>query len=222
MSIATLILGKSGIGKTASIRNVDPSKTLLIQTIKKPLPFRSRDWVYFDADKQRGNIFVTDDFSKIIKAMEKTSKKIIIIDDFQYMMANEFMRRSAQKGYDKFTEIADHALGVMSKASTLGDDARVYCLSHAEESEVTGSIKMKTIGKLLDEKITPEGLFTTVLRATYVDGEYKFATSNNGLDTTKSPMGMFETQYIDNDLAYVDQQICSYYGINEPTEDEQS
>lgn len=204
MAITTMVLGKSGTGKSRSMLNLNPADVALIQAIKKPLPFRSKEW----------KPFPTDDHSKIIQSMYKATqagRKIIIIDDFQYLMANEFMRRSDERGYDKFTEIAKHAWEVITHANSLPDDVRVYILSHTEESD-SGQIKIKTIGKMLDEKITLEGMVTIVLR-THIDGDkYFFATQNNGSDTVKSPEGLFESRYIDNDLALVDKAITDYYG----------
>ena len=214
MSIATLILGKSGTGKSTSLRNLVPAETLLLQVIRKPLPFRSTGWSYWDKDNNpTGNIFVSERWDTIIKIMRGTKRKVIVVDDFQYLLANEYMRRTDEKGYDKFTDIAKHAWEVMSAASDLAPDVRVYLLSHVEENESTGAMKMKTIGKMLDEKITPEGLVTIVLRTTVEDGQYKFLTRNNGMDTTKSPMGLFTEDRIDNDLAKVDAAIADYYGI---------
>lgn len=216
MSIATLILGKSGTGKSTSLRNLVPAETLLLQVIRKPLPFRSTGWSYWDKDNNpTGNIFVSERWDTIIKIMRGTKRKVIVVDDFQYLLANEYMRRTDEKGYDKFTDIAKHAWEVMSVASGLPPDVRVYLLSHVEENESTGAMKMKTIGKMLDEKITPEGLVTIVLRTTVEDGRYKFMTRNNGMDTTKSPMGLFDEDKIDNDLAVVDAAIADYYGITE-------
>ena len=215
MSIATLILGKSGTGKSYSLRNLDPADTLLIQIVRKPLPFKSAGWSRFDKERNPGgNIIVSERWETIIKAMRATRRRVIVIDDFQYLLANEFMRRSEEKSFDKFTEIARHAWEVMMAASDLPDDVRVYLLSHIEENESTGAMKMKTIGKLLDEKITPEGLVTIVLRTTVEDRQHYFVTQNNGLDTTKSPAGMFETDRIPNDLAMVDAAVCAYYGID--------
>lgn len=215
MSISTLILGSSGSGKSTSLRNLDASNTLLIQVVGKPLPFKSKDWRKFDKDSNpTGNVFVTDHWEMITKLVSKTKRKIIVIDDFQYVLANEFMRRSDETGFGKFTDIGRHAWEVMTAINSLPDDVRVYVLSHTEEAE--GRTKMKTIGKMLDEKITPEGLFTIVLRAGTTDGRFYFATRNNGSDTTKAPIGLFDEDQIDNDLAYVDAAICSYYDLSTP------
>lgn len=213
MSTSTLILGPSGSGKSTSMCNLDPVNTLLIQVVRKPLPFRSEKWKHFDKEKQpNGNIFVTDGWETIIKLSKGTRRKVIVIDDFQYLLANEFMRRSDERGFDKFTEIGRHAWEVIMALNNLAPDVRVYVLSHTQEEE-SGRVKMKTIGKMLDEKITPEGLFTIVLRAESSDNEYKFRTRNSGNDTTKAPMGMFDSDRIDNDLAAVDDVITEYYGL---------
>lgn len=188
-------------------------EVLLIQALKKPLPFRSKEWAHYDKEKApKGNIHVRDDSELIIKAMQSTKKKIIILDDFQYVLANEFMRRSAETGYSKFSEIGKHAWDILIAAAELPDDVRVYILAHTETTE-TGKIKAKTIGKMLDDKITLEGMLTIVLRTSVINGNYLFSTQNNGSDTVKSPMGLFEDETIENDLAAVDAAIQEYYSI---------
>lgn len=119
MSIATLIIGESGTGKTSSLRNFNAADTLLIQPVKKPIPFKSAGWAYINSDNVAGNILVTDDSNRIIAAMKKTRRKVIILDDFQYVLANEYMRRSEERGYDKFTDIGRHAWDILSAASAL-------------------------------------------------------------------------------------------------------
>ncbi len=216
MSIACMILGESGTGKTTSLRNLDPGQTLLIQAVKKPLPFKATGWGYFDKDKNpKGNIFVSDRSDTILKLMGKTSRKIIVVDDWQYILANEFMRRSDERGYDKFTDIGRHAWDILMAAGALADDVRVYVLAHTATDEF-GKTRIKTIGKMLDEKITPEGLVTICLRTAVVDGTYLFSTRNNGADTTKAPMGLFEADQIPNDLAAVDAALCEYYQLTQP------
>lgn len=215
MSIVTMILGESGTGKSASLRNFDPEQTMLIQAVSKPLPFKSKGWSKFSKETPKGSIFITDKAGDIINLMKKTRRKVIVLDDFQYVMANEFMRRSDERGFDKFTEIGKNAWDILTAAAALPEDVRVYILSHVETND-SGRTKIKTIGKMLDEKITLEGMVTIVLRTSVRDGQYLFSTRNNGSDTTKSPMGLFDTEQIDNDLAQVDAAIFSYYELTEP------
>ena len=217
MSIATMILGQSGTGKTASLRNLKPADTLLIQAVKKPLPFRSKEWRPCTKADPAGSILITDQSATIVGAMQRTKKPVIVIDDFQYILANEFMRRvldqeTGNAAFAKYNEIARHAWDILMAAGKLSDEVRVYILAHTQTDDA-GHVKAKTIGKLLDEKITLEGLLTIVLRTAVVNGNYVFSTQNSGLDTVKSPIGMFETDHIDNDLAAVDAAITDYYQL---------
>ncbi|MGL5001973.1 MAG: AAA family ATPase, partial [Casimicrobium sp.] len=167
MSTACMVIGESGSGKTTSLRNLKGEDVFLIQAVAKPLPFKSVGW----------KPWVKDDADSIIAAMrnEKMTKKIVVIDDWQYIMANEFMRRSNERGYDKFTDIAKHAWEILRTATSLKDDVRVYFLAHSDTDE-QGKTRSKTIGKLLNEKITVEGLLTIVLRAQVVNGPHIFST----------------------------------------------
>lgn len=211
MSIATLILGQSGTGKSTSLRNLNPSDVLLIQSIKKPLPFKSKDWK--PLTKEGGSIYVSDNSEKIIDAMKRCPHKIIVIDDLQYIMANEYMRRAQETGFNKFTEIGKKTWDIFNAASALADDKRVYLLSHTEEGD-SGKTKIKTIGKMLDEKITLEGMVTVCLQTAIINEQFVFMAKNNGQNTVKSPIGLFESEHIENDLNAVDQAICAYYEIN--------
>ena len=131
MSIATLVLGQSGTGKSASLRNLDPADTLLIQAVKKPLPFRASTWSYFNKDTNHsGNIFVTDQSAQIVKLMKGTKRSVIVLDDFQYILANEFMRRSEERGFDKFSDIGRHTWDVFDALLKLPDrvqEIRLQC-----------------------------------------------------------------------------------------------
>jgi len=215
MSIATIILGESGSGKTAALRNMKPDETLLIQVVRKPLPFKMAGWKRQE-NGEAGNIFVTDNWSKMIEIVTRTKRKVIVVDDFQYLMANEFMRRSDETGFAKFTEIGRHAFDVLNVCNNLPDDVRVYILSHTNTDD-NGTTRMKTIGKMLDEKITLEGLFSIVLRSNVEGGTFSLTTVNNGHDTVKSPMGLFDSEKIENDLALVDKAICDYYNVTPTT-----
>lgn len=204
-----MILGESGCGKTASLRNMEPTSTLLIQAIAKPLPFKGSDWKTFDSEKKTGNIIVTDNAANIALYMQNTKRKIIVIDDFQYILANELMRRYGEHGYGKFSEIGYNGWHLCTIAGQLAPDVRVYILAH-EHMDDNGRIKIKTPGKLLDTH-SVEGMFTTVMRAVVRDHEHLFTTRNSGNDTVKTPMGLFDDDLIPNDLKLVDDKLCNYY-----------
>lgn len=215
-----MIIGESGTGKTTSLRNFKAEDVLLIQAVKKPLPFRSKDWKTI-AKNQPGSVYVSDISSEIVGAMNRTSKNIIIIDDFQYVMANEFMRRVTDvevgnAAFAKYNEIARHAWDILTAAAALPDGKRVYLLSHTSTDEF-GKTKIKTIGKLLDEKIVMEGLVAIVLRTAVINDQYLFRTRNNGNDTVKSPIDLFADDLIPNDLAEVDSAIQEFYGLTNNT-----
>ena len=221
MSYATLILGESGTGKTASLRNLNPKNTLLIQPVRKPLPFRASGWHEALTKGDGGNIVVQSDPKRIVNLMLKAPHEIIVMDDWQYVLASMYMATRNVKGFDKFTEIGGAGFDIALTASQLAPEKRVYVFAHTTTDDF-GNVRIKTLGKLLDEKIVVEGLFTTVLR-THVDaGKYFFLTHNNGHDTVKSPMGMFEADQIENDLAEVDRIICNYYGINQTNQENAS
>jgi len=215
MSIATLILGESGSGKSCSLRHLPPDKTLLVQCISKPLPFRAAGWHKRQknaAGEVVGNITQTASVEKIIAAMQRSAHEIVVIDDYQAVLLNELMARSSERGYEKFVDIAKGAWEIFQCAGSLAANRRVYILAHTQSGE-DGHVRMKTVGRMVDEKIVPEGWFTIVLKAEAVNGNYLFATQSNGKDCCKSPMGLFAEQHIENDLAAVDSAICGYYAI---------
>ena len=209
MAIPVLILGESGTGKSASLRNFEPDDLKVINVANKPLPFKNK----FES-------ISTDDYRTIIKELKLNKKKVTVIDDAQYLMANEFMRRATERGFDKFTEIAQNFWTLVNTVKDLPADQVVYFLAHIER-DANGNEKIKTIGKLLDEKITVEGMFTIVLKTNVTDGVYSFITQNSGHDTVKSPIGMFPSIVIDNDLKYVDEKIRNYYEIGDFLTDEE-
>ena len=202
MGIPVMILGESGSGKSSSMRNFTPNEIGIINVGKKPLPFRSQI-----------KPFNSDDYSKIVGVMQKAKAKSIVIDDCQYLMANEFMRNAKVTGFQKFTDIALNFWSLVQIViDQLPDDVIVYFLGQIER-DANGNEKFKTIGKMLDEKITIEGLFTIVLKTVVSDGKYQFSTQTNGMDTVKSPLGMFTEPLIENDLKMVDETIRDYYNI---------
>ncbi|HDL7480776.1 TPA: ATP-binding protein, partial [Yersinia enterocolitica] len=150
----------------------------------------------------------------VINFARRAKKKIVIVDDFQYVMGNQFMRRRSEKSYEKFTEIGGGAWDVIRAAQAAEDDLIVYFMAHTEETQ-SGRVKMKTIDKMLDEKITVEGMFGIALRTGVMDGRYYFSTQTDGTDPVKSPIGLFNSQQIDNDLNAVDIAIRDYYELND-------
>ena len=213
-----LVIGESGAGKSRSTKNLDPKTTFYINCIGKALPYKGWKGKYKDVklDKEKGNLYKTVRSDEIVSAMNKISEdkphiKTIIIDDAQYVMSFEFMDRADEKGFAKFTEIADHMFRVLIAPDDLRDDLIVIFLAHSDESG--GRTKMKTIGKMLDEKITVEGLFTVVLLAHSKQEndvmQHMFVTNSNGTNTCKSPEGMFEPT-MDNDLSKVIKQYYEY------------
>lgn len=201
MAIIVMIYGQSGTGKSTSLRNFKPEDVCIVNVSGKPLPFRNKH-----------KTFNTDDYMSIDTAIKKAPAKSIVIDDATYLMTNEYMRTAKVTGYQKFTDMALNYFTLIKSAAALPDDRIVYFLGHSE-TDVNGNEKFKTIGKMLDEKVTLEGLFTIVLKTVVQDGKYQFATKNNGQDTVKSPMGLFDEPLIENDLAAVDAAIREYYGI---------
>ena len=204
-----MILGEPGSGKTTSLRNLPPEKVLLIQCLPKPLPFR------VPADSPQWEPVVTDNSAQICDLIYKAAqnrKPIVVVDDAQYLLANEFMRTSAQKGYDKFTLMAKHGWDVVMAAFGADPRVRVYLLWHCQTDD-QGTTRAKTVGRMLDEKIYLEGMVSIVLRSMRKDREYIFRTQTTGQDTCKSPIGLFAGEEIPNDLAAVDAAIREYYEI---------
>lgn len=202
MGIPVMVLGESGTGKSTSLRNFTPDEIGIINVCGKPLPFRNQM-----------NDLKTDNYLKIEKALKASEKKAAVIDDCQYLLANEYMRQAKVTGYQKFTDIAQNFWTLVQVViRELPEDMIVYFLGHVER-DANGNEKFKTIGKMLDEKITVEGMFTIVLKTSVQDGRYLFSTRNSGSDTVKAPMGMFDEAYIDNDLKMVDTAIREYYNL---------
>jgi len=210
MGIPVLIIGNSGTGKSYAIRNMDPATTGLINVARKPLPFRTKF-----------NSLESDNYATIGKTLEKAKASSIIIDDCQYLMANEFMRRAKEAGYQKFADIGLNFWNLVQQVVNMPANRIVYFLGHSEVDQF-GNTKFKTIGKMLDEKITVEGMFTIVLRTHVQDGVFSLSTVNDGADTVKAPPEMFAGPSIPNDLLLVDTAIREYYGLTAEVADAKS
>lgn len=197
MGIPVMILGASASGKSSSLRNCDPNTIGVINVMGKPLPFRNNF-----------KTLNTKDYEAVKRAIARGKVKTYIIDDSQYLLADEFISHANEKGYQKFTDIAVHFYDLITFISErTPPDCIVYLLHHTEADEL-GNLKAKTVGRMLDEKITVEGLFTIVLLCEMEAGEYGFRT--RGKIPAKAPIGMF-SERIDNDLAFVDRTIREYY-----------
>lgn len=217
MANTSLIIGESGTGKSTSIRNLNPEETFIINVLNKPLPFRGYKTQYtkLSSDGMVGNYFPSDNYEYIERVVKGVSNKrleikTLIIDDFQYLMANEFMNRALERGYDKFSEIGKHAHDLLKLLPTLREDLDIFILTHSESND-QGKMKIKTIGKMLDEKITIEGMYAMVLQTELTNGVYNFITQGDARHIAKSPMGMFENRNIPNDLLLVKQRMNEYY-----------
>ena len=213
-----LVIGESGTGKSTSLEGLNPQETFIIQSIGKPLPFKGwrRSYKPYSVKDKTGNLLITDQSSVIIGTLDAISKerpeiKVIIVDDFQYIMSNEFMRRVKEKGFDKFNDIGNSAWGIVNKLNSMRSDIVPIVLSHSEQSEA-GKTKLKTLGKMLDDKVVLEGMFTIVLQSIVYDGKYLFMTQNNGSNTCKSPKGLFETDTIPNEMTEI---VMAYNKYND-------
>lgn len=207
MAEKVLIMGESGTGKSTSLRNCDPAITAVVNPVGKPLPFRGKfDMLNGHTDSER--------IIEWVKAAINRGKKIIVIDDFQYILSVPYMNRIKEQGWDKWNDFGSNYFELIDMCDDLPDDVIVYYMTHTETLE-NGITTIKLIGKMLREKITIEGLFTTVLRTQVSEGKYYFLTQNSGKDTVKSPLGMFDSYAIDNDLNYVDTKLRNYHQIGD-------
>lgn len=207
MATPVLIIGKSGSGKSTSMRNCQNNDFNLIRVLNKPLPF-----------KGKVNGWFSDDYQQIMKLLITSKADSIVIDDAGYLITNHFMRghSSAGKGngvFSLYNDIGDYFWNLIQFIVTkVPENKIVYIIMHEEKDEA-GEVKPKTIGKLLDEKVCIEGMFTIVLRCIEEGGKHLFVTQASQGAVSKSPIGMFEDLTIDNDLLLVDKKIREYYGL---------
>jgi len=223
MSKAVLVIGNSGTGKSTSMRTLKPEETVVIRITAKDLPFKGASKLYkaWTKENPEGNLLDTSSSEVVVNALKSISDKRpniknVIIDDIQYLMSFEYMQRAKESGYAKFTDIAINFYNILSTGMKLRDDLFVVYLAHGEDVNTPDGIKtkIKTVGKLIDEKITPEGLFTVVLMTKVEKDEtgikHYFVTQSDGTNPAKSPSEMFDTLLIPNDLALVKEAMYNY------------
>ena len=233
MACETLcIYGESGTGKSTSLRNMNPEETFIISTTGKPLPFRAwrkkyKNLVIERDEKNKiksvsGNYYISSNWEQIINILKIINKlmphiKVVVLDDMQYILSYEFVDRATEVGYTKFSELAQHLMEILRYAETMREDCTMCFLTHSENvgTEIDPKYVIKTVGKLLAEKVTLEGLFTYIFCTKVEEGddgkmEYKLVTNNDGKCLAKTPMDMFEELEIDNDLAKILEVIKEY------------
>ena len=215
MSNAVLIIGNSGTGKSTSIRTLPSTETFILNIIDKPLPFKGWRKLYTPVAGMDGNYFSTDDHSKIMQTINYVNDrrpdiKYLVIDDFGYTMANHFMRKALQKGYEKYSEIGYQAAEIIDKLTkSMRPDLFIFVMMHCEVDK-QGVSKPKTIGNMVDQYVCIEGKFTYVVHTAVNDGKYYFIVNNDGYHTAKTGLGMFDVPAIDNDLLLLANSIKAF------------
>ena len=215
MATAVLIMGESGSGKSASLRNFAPNEISVFNVTSKPLPFKQGKTKLPKIDNAT--------YADIANALANPNKRAYVIDDAGYLLSFEMFKRANETGYSKFTDMAKNFFDMLDFINTkLPNDIIVYITMHTEDDSEMHKTKAKTIGKMIDQNLNLEGLFVIVLRAMQTEEGYKFITRDDRVSTAKSPMGMFESDKIDNDLKEVDRIIREYYDMkplvdNKPT-----
>ncbi len=203
MGIPILICGESGSGKSTSLRNFEPEDVSIFNVAAKPLPFR-----------KKLPTKSTSDYGAIMHGIQQSRKKAFVIDDSQYLLCFESFRRAKETGYAKHIDIAVQFYNLVQFViRQTPPDVLVYFLHHTETDGNTGKTKAKTLGKMLDNQLTLEGLFSIVLYCSTDGQRHCFITQSDGTMTAKSPMEMFAPE-IDNDLKMVDNTIREYYNLN--------
>lgn len=208
MATPILIIGKSGSGKSTSMRNCSGKEDWnLIRVLNKPLPFKGKI-----------NGWSSDKYDDVMKMLIQSKAKNIVIDDAGYLITNMFMRDHASQGagnaiFTFYNKIGDSFWNLIQFITTkVPEDKIVYMMMHEEQNDF-GQIKAKTIGKILDEKVCVEGMFTIVLRCIEESGKHVFVTQSADGAISKSPIGMFENLTIENDLLMVEKAVREYYEI---------
>lgn len=220
MSKLVALVGDTGSGKSTSIRHLNPKETYIINVAGKDLPFKGSEKLY---NRELKNYKKVDDAREILQLLQTLSKeaphiKNVIIEDGNYIMGFDIVRKATEIGYTKFSVMAKNMVALLQGAKDLREDMIVFYLCHLDEVEDSGEIvnyKMKTAGKMIDNQIKMEGLFTVVLYAIPEEKgeaiEYNFITNRYKKFPAKTPVGMFNTLKIENNLQKVADTIREYY-----------
>lgn len=204
MSQLTFVLGKTGTGKSTSLREFKAADGIgYITATGKPLPFKN-DIPQFHAKN----------YAELKAAIAQAKAPIVVIDDFNYFMSYEEFSQASIKGYEKFTQMAVNVVDVIELITKKDTDQRFYILAHSENNE-SGDLRLKTTGKMVSDKFVPEGLANQVVETAVVDREFVFKVRTDGTGI-KTPMGMFETDTIPNDLKLLDKAIVEFYAPPAP------
>lgn len=208
MGVAVLILGESGSGKSASMRNFNENDVRILNVASKPLPFRNVNKLK-KADKAT--------YGMIKGAVSSGQTLSYVVDDAQYLMAFESFDKANEVGYNKFVTMAKNYQEMLRYIQEeTPSDTVVYVMQHIDRDE-NGHIEPKTLGKMLKSQLDVSGLFTIVLLCKADEKRHYFITQSDGTNPCKSPMGMFDDVEIDNDLKMVDDTIREYYGLKKNT-----
>lgn len=218
MAIPVLIIGRSGSGKTYSLKGFnDFTDSIGVISVEKArLPFKSGIKVaripkYEDSPNIQTAAQISQArYSFVERAIKSAKCKTIVIDDSQYLLADEFFDRAKENGYQKFTDIALNFRNLIHNINNMGDDDKIVYFLHHSEDDGAGREKVKTIGKMLDEKLTVEGCFDVVIYCR----DQRFYTQGDGISSAKTPEGMFDSVEIPNDLKFVDDKIREYWNLN--------
>ena len=221
-----MILGKSGTGKSTSIKGLDPKETVVINVLGKRLPFKGSNALY---NKENKNLFQRESYTDIISLVQNISDKAtnvknIILDDFIYVMRKEYFSRARETGYNKYTELAQHFQQIISTCEKLREDLNVFMILHSEDvqsDKTTTGYKVSTVGNLVDNcynplEVVPMVLYSSVKYDDKGNTQYGFYTHRckEGVVEipAKTPDEMFDEDFIPNDLGYVVKKMNEYYG----------
>lgn len=203
MGQVVLVLGESGSGKSSSLRNFEAGEIGILSVTGKKMPF-----------KKKLSVINNVDYATIAGALGANQFNSYVIDDANYLMTFELFDKATETGYGKFTTIGKNFYDLLQYSiKETSEDTIVYFFAHIDKNDIDGKMKMKSVGKMLDNQLCIEGLFNIVLFAEAENGKYKFVTQSDGATTAKSPMEMFPLD-IDNDLKLVDDAIRDYWGLS--------